>query len=519
MTGVHFTVGHPVPVPIVLTTGQTPRVGDTAVDHITGGRPSTVTSTTGETITLQDGTSGPVSQFAVAAHGIEPVPARFDTIATAGTPEGATHRLISGENAHATPLLEAEGVEPFDVIYLDPPYDTSGQLSYRDSRDDWADFFHARLVRVRPLLRPRSGVLIIAIDDRRAAWARLIADHVMGAASFVTTVVWDGGVKGQSRLVSTAHDYMLIYVADPAWYHRERVKWREAKPGVTDAITAAGRLWDGNPETSRARMLAWYDRLGDEHPARRLRLYSYFDTDGRLFREGPVSKPGGGGYDYDVTHPVTGLPVQPPSTGWRYSPERMRDLLRDDRIVFRSDHTSCVATKLFLDEQRDQVAGSVFTEVRTRAAKRLAAQVGERVFTFPKDTTVLARWFHLVTRGDRDARFLDVFAGSGSTAHTVMEMNAADGGRRTSVSVTNNEVPATVADGLIRDGVLPGSDEWEAHGLFERVARPRLEGAAVTLGQHVIVERLTLGVGDVAVDVSGRTFPNWSGSGVADMAA
>lgn len=397
------------------------------------------------------------------------------------------HLLVCGDNAGVLPALAEEG-RVFEVIYLDPPYDTGRGLSYADDYGkDWADFYHHRLVAATRMLHPDRGVVIVAIDDRRMPWARLITDHVLGAEAFLACVVWDGGVKGQARFVSTSHDYMLIYAANPTWWRRHGQPWREPKPGAREALEQAARLWDGDPDSSRQAMDAWYKSLSASNPAKSLYLYRCFDNHGRLYREGPVSKPSGGGYVYDVHHPVTGLPVVPPATGWRYRPQRMKQMLDEGRIVFRADHTSSVATKLFLDEQTDQVATSVFTEKRTRAAKRLAAQVGAGKFTYPKDTLVLARWLNLVTAGRRDARFLDPFAGSGAMAQAVMEMNTADGGTRTSASVTLNEVDAKTARRLTAQGLTPGDPEWESRGLFEQVTLPRLQQAAREHDQHLQV--------------------------------
>lgn len=427
------------------------------------------------------------------------IPASLPVASTHGE-AGPVHHLISGENAHVADLLAAQG-EAFDLIYLDPPYDTGTQLSYADDLgESWAEFFHARMVRAARLLARPSGVVIIAIDDRRLAWARLIADEVLGSDSFAACVVWDGGVKGQARLVSVSHDYMLIYVADAAWNKRTGVRWREPKAGAGQVAATAMRVWNGDPESARTVMVEWFKSLSPANPARDLYLYCCFDGSGRLYREGPVSKPGGGGYTYDVAHPVTGLPVVPPVTGWRYSPARMKQMLDQDRIVFRADHTSCVATKLFLDEQSEQVATSVFTAKRTRAAKRLASQVGAGQFTYPKDPVVLGRWFALATRSDPRARFLDLFAGSGAAGEAVMAMNAADGGGRTSVCVTINEVAAAAAQHLRSAGYCPGDPEWERAGLVEQVARPRLALAAAEHLQRLMSRELVIGEGDHLID-------------------
>lgn len=96
-------------------------------------------------------------------------------------------------------------------------------------------------------------------------------------------------------------------------------------------------------------------------------------------------------------------------------------------------------------------------------------------FKFPKDTRVLARWIDLVTCSKPDAVVLDFFGGSGSTCQAVMELNAADGGRRQCILVTNNEVAEAQARKLTQAGHRDGDPEWERWGIFSHVTRPRIE--------------------------------------------
>src|SRR5699024_10564094 len=72
---------------------------------------------------------------------------------------------------------------------------------------------------------------------------------------------------------------------------------------------------------------------------------------------------------------------------------------------------------------------------------------------------------------------LDFFAGSGTTAHAVMRLNKQDGGRRQSISVTNNEVSADEQRKLRKAGLRPGDPEWEALGICDYVTKPRVTAA------------------------------------------
>jgi adenine-specific DNA-methyltransferase len=105
-------------------------------------------------------------------------------------------------------------------------------------------------------------------------------------------------------------------------------------------------------------------------------------------------------------------------------------MMAEGLIAFGEDETKIPREKSFLDENTTQVAESVFSQDRTAAGKSLEQLLGGDIFPFPKDVNVLARWIDLVTQSNPDALVLDFFAGSGSTGHAVMDLNAADGGRR-----------------------------------------------------------------------------------------
>ncbi|MCL3862947.1 DNA methyltransferase [Actinotalea sp. K2] len=109
------------------------------------------------------------------------------------------------------------------------------------------------------------------------------------------------------------------------------------------------------------------------------------------------------------------------------------------RIWFGEDESTIPRGIIFLDETSDQVAISVFEQDRKAASTDMRNLMGEIVFENPKDRRVLARWLRLVTGGTKDAVVLDFFAGSGSTGHAVMDLNAADGGHRRYILVQLDE--------------------------------------------------------------------------------
>ena len=117
----------------------------------------------------------------------------------------------------------------------------------------------------------------------------------------------------------------------------------------------------------------------------------------------------------------------------------MTELVSEGRIRFGPNETIRPTFKRYLDETSTQTVLPVFYTDRRAASKRLDALLGKGVFPYPKDENVIARWIDLVTRSNPNSLVLDFFAGSGTTGHSVMNLNAADGGKRRYILVQLDE--------------------------------------------------------------------------------
>ena len=100
-----------------------------------------------------------------------------------------------------------------------------------------------------------------------------------------------------------------------------------------------------------------------------------------------------------------------------------------------------------------------------------------RSFPFPKSLYAVEDTLRSVLARKPDAIVLDFFAGSGTTAHAIMRLNKQDGGRRSSISVTNNEVSPDEHRRLRLDRLRPGDPDWERLGICEHITKPRIEAA------------------------------------------
>ncbi|GAB4007126.1 site-specific DNA-methyltransferase [Nocardioides ultimimeridianus] len=403
------------------------------------------------------------------------------------------HTVINAENYHALQTLLFTHRGQVDCIYIDPPYNTgndgwiyndhyvAGDDLYKHSK--WLAFMERRLLLAKELLKP-TGVIIVAIGDEEHHRLRMLMDQIFEPQNFISDVVWQGGRKNDSRYVSNGADYMLIYVKDETALAARGTKWREERPGSEAVIAAGQACWEQSGHDATKATVAlrkWFSSLPKDHSAKKDGNYNYnrIDSQGRVFygcsMHSPSPRPN---LQYDLIHPVTGEVTGRDPNGWAYSRERMDALIADDRVWFDEDNTHLPRLKKFIVEQDSQVAMSIFEKDRRASSRHLARVFGDKRFPFPKDHEVLGRWFSLV--GARDAVVVDFFGGSGTTAEAVMRLNAEDGGTRRCILVTNNEVAAADAKKLRKEGYRPGDSEWEAKGVYEYVAKPRIE--TVTTG-------------------------------------
>ena len=381
--------------------------------------------------------------------------------------------FIEGDNLEALKLLQESYLGKVKLIYIDPPYNTGNDFVYEDDfaesgadylarsgqksetggrlvanteangrfHSDWLSMMYSRLKLARGLLT-NDGVMIVAIDDHEHANLRLLLDQVLGSENFIANVTWQGSGKNDARYTAGGVDYMLIYARNENLLRSLDTRWKEPKPGIDEVEAVARRAWQqsgGDPAKATAIFRTGVRAIkADLEPA--VFRYDQLDDQGRVFQAGdPASPNPRPNLIYDLVHPITGRAVRTPTNGWRYSRETMDELVADGRILFGPDETTSPRMKRFLSEQNDRVPYPTFTQSRMPGTKKLDDLLGANVFDYPKDTAVLARWIGAITRDDPDAAILDFFAGSGSTAHAVMDLNAADGGHRRYILVQLDE--------------------------------------------------------------------------------
>ncbi|NIJ05508.1 site-specific DNA-methyltransferase [Frigoribacterium faeni] len=403
-------------------------------------------------------------------------PNRADSVAFDTT----KNLLVEGDNLEALKLLQESFLGKVRLIYIDPPYNTGGDLVYRDDfssskqeylwqsrqvnevgeklasntesngrfHSDWLSMIYPRL-RLAKRFLAQDGVILVSIDDAEQASLRRVMDEVFGEQNFVAQLVWEKGRKNDAKFFSIGHEYVLVYAKSKSFLREQNVSWREEKPGareVWEEYLLLREAHGADDEAIEHALTSWYKNLPKSHPAKKLARTRHVDANGP-WRDDNISWPGGGGPHYDLRHPVTGQACAVPEAGWRYGEDEMKRRIALGLIVFRDDHTLPPFRKSHLrpvagevndvddgadEESGDdtglavQVRGSYFYKQSQVSVRHLRNLMGAQVFNNPKDHEVLSRLFEYVL-GGKGGIVMDFFAGSGTTAEAVFELCARTG--------------------------------------------------------------------------------------------
>jgi adenine-specific DNA-methyltransferase len=325
------------------------------------------------------------------------------------------HILIEGENLQALVALTYTHAGTIDVIYIDPPYNTGNKDfvyndSYIDSEDSyrhskWLSFMEKRL-RIAKSLLSETGVIFISIDDNEQAQLKLLCDEVFGIENFVGNVIWEKTDSPRMDVsgFTVRHDYILVYKKSD--FTLKRI-------------------------------------MPDEIPEH----YNKVDEKGRRYYLKPLRLMGGHKSDslYFGIEAPDGSIVYPKETNgengcWRWSKIKYDDEI--DRIEWVKGKKGWSANyRIYADNLTPTPANTIwpFEKVgSTRTAKmELSSIVQQFIFSYPKPSSLIS--FIEKIASDSDSIILDFFAGSGTTMHATMQLNAEDGGHRQCILVTNNE--------------------------------------------------------------------------------
>jgi len=365
--------------------------------------------------------------------------------------------IIEGDNLEVLKVLQHAYHGKVKLIYIDPPYNTGGDFIYPDDYAEglasyqlftrqvneegyklttnantsgryhsrWLTMIYPRLFLARNLLR-EDGVIFISIDDHEVHNLRLVMDEIFGEENFIAQMIWEGAGKNDARQVGTNHEYVLVYARNRSSQPRE---WSLAKSGVEPVLREAARLREihgDNYDAASEALAAWY-RANKSTPSFGNRRFRYIDKNG-VYKEDDPTAPGGRRFDLINPRTKKVIPLRP-NRGWGFDQSEFERLVAEERISFITE--SSIMVRRYLHETDSVTPQSVFYQPARSASERLSDLIGPGLFEFPKDEMVVKQFIGMATGSlEHEAIVLDFFAGSGTTAHAVLDQNNEDSGNR-----------------------------------------------------------------------------------------
>lgn len=351
--------------------------------------------------------------------------------------EAPNHILIEGDNLEALTTLSYTHAGKIDVIYIDPPYNTGNKdFIYNDSFIDkedgyrhskWLSFMNKRLKIAKNLLSDK-GVIFISIDDNEQAPLKQLCDEIFGERNFVAKFDW--------RKKTGANDAKDIAV-------------------ITESI-----LLYSNSKVLAVEREIWNRDEGSRNMKRFKFSDEFVETRGKYYLD--TLDRGGLQYsdsmNYGIEAPDGGM-IYPNGRSefvndgwiWKWGKDKVKWGLENKFLEFVKSKKSSgskytIKYKVYENVDNEgnirKKVGRAFTNlilepINQQGNSELMALFGEVPFSNPKPLGLLQ--YLLNTIVIKDVTVLDFFAGSGTTLHATMQLNAEDGGHRQCILVTNNE--------------------------------------------------------------------------------
>ncbi|MGL2550243.1 site-specific DNA-methyltransferase [Helicobacter pylori] len=358
------------------------------------------------------------------------------------------HILIKGDNLDALKILKQSYSEKIKMIYIDPPYNTKNEnfiygddfsqsneevlktLDYSKEKLDyiknlfgskchsgWLSFMYPRLLLARDLLK-QDGVIFISIDDNECAQLKLLCDEIFGEGNFVACcpVVSNRGGRDYGGIAIT-HEYILIYQ-------------KEFEEKSLNLLVETDKKFQYEDKNGFFNLMELRNRNIKFNSKNRPNLYYPFYVDLSKVDENNL-------YDISLENKkgfveVYPLKSQGINTVWRWGKEKaLKYLNLEIKAKKKQDGNFMIVQKYrsVLKRQRsifDDV--SFVTEKGSNAVKDLFN--GVKVFDYPKSPFFIKRLIEIsssleIGENENDI-ILDFFAGSGTTAHAVLESNKSD---------------------------------------------------------------------------------------------
>lgn len=342
------------------------------------------------------------------------------------------HILIEGDNLEALTTLSYTHEGAIDVIYIDPPYNTGNKDfvyndNFVDTEDDyrhskWLSFMSKRL-RIAKRLLSDTGFIFLSIDDNEQANLKILCDEIFGAKNFKSNSIIMNNRGGRDYGgIALQHDYILIY---------------SKSIGELNLINDEDKKFQYEDDLGGFNLMELRNRNVKFNIGNRPNLcYPFYinpnkcDNNG-LYEISLEAEPG-----YIEVYPAKSNGIQ---TVWRWGKEeKSRKNLNVEIFGKANRNGGYMIVQKYRKTTRMQ--RSIWDDkefVNERGSEVLKEILTQNIFSYPKSLYTIKRVLELGS--NTTSTILDFFAGSGTTLHATMQLNAEDGGNRKCILVTNNE--------------------------------------------------------------------------------
>ena len=388
-----------------------------------------------------------------------------------GDADAPNHIIIEAENLHALVALTYTHAGRIDVMYLDPPYNTGNKDfvyndSYVDSEDSyrhskWLSFMEKRLKIAMTLLSDK-GVVFISIDDNEQANLKILCDEIFGHDHYVACIAWQRtySTRNDSKGMPKEVESVLVYSKQPNWTPKKLPRtdkmnslykspdndprpWTSSSVSAPGAATHQGMVYAIQHPFTGEMMYPTIGRcwsLGQDSMLDNLNKWCSYKLED-LHDESVRAEVCGISVN-EIRQNVLGIILDEPLEVARDKAKAVLNKGNWPYFYFTNGGKGGLRRKTYLEDMEGRVVTNFFSYDEcghTDEAKKEVISIfdGKAPFDTPKPTRLLKRVFQIAT--DCNSTILDFFAGSGTTMHAAMQLNAEDGGHRQCILVTNNE--------------------------------------------------------------------------------
>ncbi|WP_130838540.1 site-specific DNA-methyltransferase [Lachnoclostridium sp. Marseille-P6806] len=346
--------------------------------------------------------------------------------------DDAGNMVIHGDNLEALKSLLPKYEGKIRCIYIDPPYNTGNEgWIYNDNvndpkikkwlgevvgkegddlsrHDKWLCMIYPRLRLLQKLMHRDEGVIFISIDENEIETLKMVCNEIFGKSKHIATIAWQKRYSRENRgAFGDAHEYILVYASNVEKFkeihHKVGFDEKQEKIYKNPNNDPKGR-WRGVPMTAQG------------------------------YRPNQM---------YGIETPSGKVVYPPKGRCWSTVESEYKKLLAAGRIYFGKNGDGQPQTIRYLSEVEGAVPWSWWPsdEVgHTDEAKKEIMSIfpdRESIFDTPKPLRLIERILQIAT--DKDSIILDSFAGSGTTAHAVLNINRKDGGERKFIIIEMDE--------------------------------------------------------------------------------